>query len=440
MKKWLTHGFAVMGASVMALFLLGVSPTAAASMTSFVLENPDEIVMDGLATDWPAENQVIDESTTTDVDRDVWCWDPKSSKWDSTIETQEECTSYFWDPNGQWDIQTAYFGVGKEEEEDYMYLLFTTDVAQMAVYDTAEKQYKSIFEVVMSGGDAPTDIPQDYHYAMIFAFGSPDAEGFEYYLVAEMNMDSDIQSLMPEMPEFGPSYFMQAQEEIGGVENLKIYQETNGTKNWQTDDTLVDTIDTADAETNMDDMEFEQGTVPPSAFEVQQKLGPFFAATNFIGGEVPEGEDVDYNFAIMVEVFPPDKEATSFSATASSSETLDQTDTVIVNFTTQTADYTPAATVKNLKVKKKLRKRKKATASWKKHGFKTQLKLQKWNKKKKKYKKYKTYLVKKNKKKKLMKKLKPGTKYRVRARKQRTESGTKYYSDWTTWVKFKTAS
>ncbi len=94
--------------------------------------------------------------------------------------------------------------------------------------------------------------------------------------------------------------------------------------------------------------------------------------------------------------------------------------------------------VKKLKVKKKLRKRKRATATWKKHSYVTVLKLQKWNKKKKKYKKYKTYRVKKNKKKKIMKKLKPKTKYRVRARKRRTVEGIYYYSDWTKWVKFRT--
>ncbi len=94
--------------------------------------------------------------------------------------------------------------------------------------------------------------------------------------------------------------------------------------------------------------------------------------------------------------------------------------------------------VKKLKVKKKLRKRKRATATWKKHSYVTVLKLQKWNKKKKKYKKYRTYRVKKNKKKKIMKKLKPKTKYRVRARKRRTVEGTYYYSDWTKWVKFRT--
>ncbi len=101
-------------------------------------------------------------------------------------------------------------------------------------------------------------------------------------------------------------------------------------------------------------------------------------------------------------------------------------------------DYVPAKKVKKLKVKKKFRKKKKVRVTWKKHKYKTILKLQKWNKKKKKYKKYKTYRVKKNKKKKLMKQLKPGTKYRVRARKQRTVSGTKYYSDWTKWIQFKT--
>ncbi len=101
-------------------------------------------------------------------------------------------------------------------------------------------------------------------------------------------------------------------------------------------------------------------------------------------------------------------------------------------------DYTPAKKVKNLKVKKANRKKKKATATWKKHSYKTQLKLQKYNKKKKKYKKHKSYTVKKNKKKKLMKSLKPGTKYRVRARKVRTVDGTKYYSEYTSWVKFKT--
>ncbi len=106
--------------------------------------------------------------------------------------------------------------------------------------------------------------------------------------------------------------------------------------------------------------------------------------------------------------------------------------------TSVAAYYTPA-TVKNLKVKKKLRKRKSATASWKKHKYTTVLKLQKWNKKKKRYAKYKTYRVKKNKKKKLMKKLKPDTKYRVRARKRRTVDGEYYYSDWSKWVKFTTA-
>ncbi len=102
------------------------------------------------------------------------------------------------------------------------------------------------------------------------------------------------------------------------------------------------------------------------------------------------------------------------------------------------AAYSPAKKVRNLKVKKKFRKQKSARITWQAHKFKTKIVLQKWNKKKKKYKKHKTYRVKKNKKKKVMKRLKPGTKYRVRARKQRTVSGTKYYSNWTKWVKFKT--
>ncbi len=112
--------------------------------------------------------------------------------------------------------------------------------------------------------------------------------------------------------------------------------------------------------------------------------------------------------------------------------------TEIVSFTTTALDYSPAAKVKKLKVKKKLRKRKRATTTWKKHSYVTVLKLQKWNKKKKKYKKHKTFRVKKNKKKKVMKKLKAGTKYRVRARKRRTVDGTHYFSDWTKWVKFRT--
>lgn len=94
--------------------------------------------------------------------------------------------------------------------------------------------------------------------------------------------------------------------------------------------------------------------------------------------------------------------------------------------------------VKNLKVKKKLRKKKNITVTWKKHNNITVLKLQKWNKNIKKYKKYKTYRVKKNKKKKLINKLKPDTKYRVCVRKRRKIDGEFYYSNWTSWIKFKT--
>ena len=102
-------------------------------------------------------------------------------------------------------------------------------------------------------------------------------------------------------------------------------------------------------------------------------------------------------------------------------------------------DYSPAKKVKKLKVKKKLRKKKRVTVTWKRHKYRTILKIQKWNKKKKKYKKFRTIRVKKNKKNRIVRKLKAGTKYRVKARKRRTVDGEYYFSNWTKWVKFKTA-
>ncbi len=101
-------------------------------------------------------------------------------------------------------------------------------------------------------------------------------------------------------------------------------------------------------------------------------------------------------------------------------------------------EYVPVTKVKSLKVEKSEKKKRKVIITWRKHSFKTQLQLQKWNKKKKRYVNVKKYLIKKNVKKKALKKRKLGTKYRIRARKRRTVEGQKYYSDWTKWKKFKT--
>ncbi len=146
------------------------------------------------------------------------------------------------------------------------------------------------------------------------------------------------------------------------------------------------------------------------------------------------GATIDWVLQDMDEEDRPQGEAHDIGA---DEYTVDEIDDPAVIDEDET-DYAPAKKVKKLKVKKKYRKKKKVRVTWKKHKYKTILKLQKWNKKKKKYKKHKTYRVKKNKKKKVLKGLKKGTKYRVKARKRRTVEGVHYFSGYTKWKKFKT--